>query len=374
MTITLGSHIACGGAWQLLDYDGKIVVKGSKAASELSFGLLAVGHYRLESTSKTSTHKVGDLLTTVSVVAPLKAPVGDGPVCLKAQLAFRFYRKNLSYTPEDAAHMIALAGVSYVQEALVWRLAGIEKIVDRNVKACAEAGLNVFVTPSSTPEKFQHPKTFGRPVKKFSKDLRDFYHHLQAVASKFPDNVKAWEIRGEPEGNGGYFLPHEMAAGNKVASLALKSINKNYLIGQGFHSDGYDYLEDELDNHVSDYIDLWFMHAHSNNYHLKKHIDDYAKRLSILGPVWGSEVSYGYYPFLTKDKVTTEVSIKDEKVMAQDICRFYARSIMSHESKAFYFRFFTHSQVKGKMWGMVRNSDLTTRPQYNAMAAASRLL
>ncbi len=363
--------------WSLTDVNGAVIASGEVAGEKIGLGKLGIGFYRV--TWSPATEPVD---TALAVLAPLTIPTPEkSPICAQTWLTGYYILGRIS-SFDDAANLVALAGVNGVRDAVAWTWLAADdgSWVDSGNRsaeslklatdAYAKTGLKLLLmTEPATPPRFQVSADWGvRPRKKFPVDYRDYAAYVRRLIEKTGSTVEAYEAWNEPEGIGGGYIGSEIAAATKVFRLAARATNPSIHTAMGI---GIPHAESLSRNGYLEAIDSYHFHAHKSpelSRQRRRNFDGLSGNL----PVWVTESSYGSYPIA--DRKRGRLSAATEAQQAADIAKLYTRGLHDGNDRLYYFCLFDFTEESGQTWGVLMPETLEPRPAYVALAAAGRLL
>jgi hypothetical protein len=366
-----------GGAWRLVDYEGKTVAEGKAADGKATLGKLPVGYYELrrvvDAPSPTPPPQGGEAprqpRVTVGVLAPLGAPTPmTSPIAIDVAMAW-FY---LGAQQEGAASLCALAGINRMRDRLAWPEMEPKKgefvaknKYDDTARKQAEAGLQILQVHHSSPA------WANMDGKRFPLDLRDAYNFEKEMARRWKGQVLAFEPWNEADITqfGGH-TGAEMAALQKASYLGLKAGNPDVIACLNvFATAQASILADLNDNQAWPYFDTYNLHHYSGT---DAYPGIYAAHRAVSAgkPMWVSEFNAPVQ--WEGDKTEQEPSDANLRVQGERVAQVYAASL--HEGPAAAFYFILPHYVEGKTQFGVIHKDLTPRPAFLAVAAVGRLL
>ena len=350
-----------GATWQLVDYDGQAVTRGTAQGGKARLGRLPVGYYDL---------RQGEAATTIGVLAPLQAPVPQSsPIAVDLAMSW-FYHTTAEQAA--AANLCKLAGITWVRDRMTW--GEIEPSreqflrsthYDDSARLQSEAGLHVLQVEHNTPA------WAGRSSKHFPDDLRDTYRFLRHAAARWKGRVQAFEPWNEADIDmfGGH-TGAEMASLQKAAYLGLKAGNPEAIACLNvFAIARPDTLDDLAANTAWPYFDTCNLHHYIRS-------DDYPawyaafRQVSAGRPLWVTEFSQPVQ--WAGDSKAQEPTAADQRLQAHRVPIVFASSLHEGPAEAFYFLFPHYTE--GKIQFGIVHRDLTPRPAYVALAAVGRLL
>src|SRR5258706_8137291 len=102
-----------GDSWQVIDYEGNVMLAGRFAGGRADLGRLPTGYYQmLHGSADYSSNRV-----TIGVIEPLKAPIPeDSPIGIDVAMAWFFSGERM----KEVANLCALAGMNRGRERLSW--------------------------------------------------------------------------------------------------------------------------------------------------------------------------------------------------------------------------------------------------------------
>ncbi len=355
-----------GGTWQLADYEGTIVARGTNTDDKVALGKLQAGYYELRRVTDRLAEKSR---VTIGVLAPLRAPTPPGsPIGVDVSMAWQYSGAQ----QEGAASLCALAGINWVRDRLSWREMEPEKgrfappnKYDDTARKQAQAGLQVLQVHHDSPA------WAGKNWKRQPTDLRDAYRFMEAMARRWRGQVMAFEPWNE--GDIPIFGEHtgaELAAFQKASYLGLKAGNSNVIVCENvFASPRPNVLADFNANCAWPYFDTFNLHHYCP---LEEYPAVYAafRAASAGKPMWVSEFSIPVT--WSGDSTEQEPSRENLRLQAERVAQVFASSL--HEDSAVCFYFLLAHYCEGQTQFGLLHKDLTPRPAYLALAAVGRLL
>jgi hypothetical protein len=348
-------------AWQLIDYDGKLVRQGQAANDRAAIGQLPVGYYELRRTGDTAR-------TTVGVLAPLKARTPrTSPIGVDVAMSW-FYPAEKR---PAVANLCVLAGINWVRDRMTWPELEPKKgefanntRYDDSARVQSAAGLRILQVHHSSPA------WSTKNTNRFPPDLRDIYSFQREIARRWKGQVEAFEPWNEAEIDvfGGH-TGAEMAALQKAAYWGLKAGNPDAIACLNvFAHERQATLEDFAANEAWPYFDTCNLHHYVP---VERYPRWYAAFRGISGgrPLWVSEFAM---PVEWADEATKEPSDPALRTQAERLPISFAASL--HEAPAATFYFILPNYVEGKTQFGIIHADLTPRPAYLALAAVGRFL
>jgi len=355
-----------GGAWRLVDYEGKTVAEGTATDGKAALGKLPTGYYELRRVVDGTPQNPR---VTVGVLSPLGAPTSlASPIAIDVAMAW-FYQ---GAQQEEAASLCTLAGINWVRDRLSWpqmepkkgEFAAKNKYDDTSRKQ-TEAGLQVLQVHHNSPA------WANKDGKRFPLDLRYAYNFEKEMARRWKGQVLAFEPWNEADIDvfGGH-TGAEMAALQKASYLGLKAGNPDVFACMNvFAVSQASILADLNDNEAWPYFDIFNLHHYSGT-------DAYpgiyaAFRVASAGrPMWVTEFNAPVQ--WMGDKTEQEPNDANLRIQAERVAQVYAASL--HEGPAAAFYFLLPHYVEGQTQFGVVHKDLTPRPAFLAVAAVGRLL
>ncbi len=349
-----------GGAYGVMDYEGREVRRGQVVDGKADLGELGVGYYEL----KAGEGKV----VSVGVIERLTAKTpATSPIGIDVAMAWFYGEKQMP----AVANLCALAGMNWVRDRLSWpemeprkgEFSGANRY-DASARIQAAAGLRVLQVAHISPGWTKSE------AKRFPPDLRDAYAFWKEMARRWKGQVLAFEPWNEADIDvfGGH-TGAEMAAMQKASYLGLKAGNPEVIGSLNVFAINRKATLEDLDaNEAWPYFDTCNLHHYIP---LAQYPGWYGSFRAISGgrPLWVTEFSM---PVQWADEKTHEPSEADLRVQAERVPMVYAAALHEGVEAAFYF--LLPHYVEGRTQFGILRKDLTPRPAYLAAAAAGRLL
>ena len=322
-----------GATWQLVDYDGQAVTRGTAQGGKARLGRLPVGYYDL---------RQGEAATTIGVLAPLQAPVPQSsPIAVDLAMSW-FYHTTAEKAA--AANLCKLAGITWVRDRMTW--GEIEPSreqflrstrYDDSARLQSEAGLHVLqVDTAPRPGRAEAPSTF-----------RKICETSTAFSATPPPAGKAGSRpsnRGtRPTSTCSAVIRAEMASLQKAAYLGLKSGNPEAIACLNvFAIARPDTLDDLAANTAWPYFDTCNLHHYIRP-------DDYPawyaafRQVSAGRPLWVTQL---VSPLVGGDSKAQEPTAADQRLQAHRVPIVFVSSLHEGPAEAFYFLFPTTRRAR----------------------------
>jgi hypothetical protein len=348
-----------GSPWQAMGYGGRVAAQGVEADGPTSLGKLPVGYYTV--TVQGNQHEV-----SIAVVAPLTVPVpADSPLGVGGGA---FFKNNHQYW-DNVASLVALAGVNWERELVVWKMVQpqkngelVQSPFDGKVEVTHHWGLHLLRIVQGIPDWATHEDN------RFPSDLRDVYQFYRSLATRWKGQVQAFEPSNETDVDN---TGAEIATYQKVVYLALKAGNPNIIVGSTAFSFAKDPLEirEFEDNDGASYFDTLNFHHYATVQNLPQEYETW-RQVASGKPMWSTEFNNSVQP--VADPESGNPGPEQMKLQAELLPKLFAESLYLGAQNAFYFTFPNHPEG-GRQYGILQ-TDLTPRPAYLSLAAVGRLL
>ncbi len=171
---------------------------------------------------------------------------------------------------------------------------------DREISVARNLDISVLGILGYTPKFFSQEPDSKRPSSYPPVNITDWVAYVSAVATRYGDDVAAWEIWNEQNHRGFYSgTPREFAQLLKTAYVVIKNISPNSLVSYGGHA-GFSplYLDVVVDEVGPDYIDFINWHCYPgmpDTPYFKQFLRltaDYRNKLGEDKTLWLTEIGF----------------------------------------------------------------------------------
>jgi hypothetical protein len=359
--------------YTLKDYFGNritsnhIIVQNETTALQLP--PLNPGWYELQvhDTATTATISVGVVIDRKNVPLPFDAKIGAD-----AASAWLVRDNNLR---EPFAHLVKLAGISWVRERIAWH--DVEDKSSRfdwkQYQSVADTlsaeGIHICQIWHDSPE-WTNDTSTKLPL---IADLRDVYRFTKTASAQFAHQYQAWEVWNEPDVGFWAGLADRFAGVQKSAYLGIKDSNPRALVLNGALCIGvHPFAHNLFDCGVTEYSDIFNWHDYSTLDSYPAQIREYQLNLPLAKlskkQNWLTEAGLPVSEINSTGTITPEGQRKQCRWVPQSLIMSLAAGV----DKTFYFVLPNYLE-NGRQFGLL-HPDLTPYPGFLALSATANIL
>jgi hypothetical protein len=275
------------------------------------------------------------------------------------------------------AHMLRLAGISWVRERLSWGQTEPEpgRFEWGKYQATADVlrreGVSICQIWHDSPA-WTHPQN---PNTHCPDDLRTVYRFAKAAAHQFAREIQAWEVWNEPDIGFWPDLSDRFAGLQKAAYWGLKDGNPRAIVLQGSLCRGVSEFERNFyDAGALDYFDVFNWHTYNVPSAYPKMLEAHRgvlREYDAAGrPAWLTEAGIGIHvPGGPDNRI---LSPEDQRRQCRFITQSAVMSLVAGNDRNFYFVLPDYMERETQFGALHR--DLTPYPSFVALSAAANLL